>query len=604
LAAPRVVVVDDGVRVHREAAAPPEAAEILARPGEPLRLAAFRDETVAFQVVVQSDASREADVHVDVEGLPQGGDAPRVERFVEHYVTVSSRSHDGRHPQSSIGWTSPHARPDDARALGGIPDALVPLASAPSWAPYPLDVPPHETRAVWVDVFVPRGATPGVAKGAIVIRQGSREVARVPLELDVRGARLPYRAVSFLAYYGRAELEHRIGHGDAAERSLWQLLHAHHVDALAALNEPGDVERLRPMLDGSLFTPQAGYDGPGIAVQPAAAALGTYGHIGEPTPQHVAFVRDVVSKVPAGVADLVLYAADEDCEEKTGPAWKKALTDAGIGRVRVLHSCNVDPRKQDVDVVMMTADGFLTDAAVAARARGKAVWVYNGALPRAGTLVLDGDLTSLRASAWIAASRPVGRWFLWETTFWDDDNGGGKGPVDPFSTAASFHNKHRDVALLDGLLVYPGDQKGFAAHALGYPGVLPSMRLQNLRRGVEDAGIYALARAAHPKEADAIVDAIVPAALDEIGEDARTPFPFEGSRWDAAREKLRALVPNGAAMSDDAAARVLAQGAALRHARQGRRHALLHHAVTGAGAAGALGVLLLGAVARTRRKKP
>src|SRR5262249_46721972 len=155
----------------------------------------------------------------------------------------------------------------------------------------------------------------------------------------------------------------------------------------------------------------------------------------------------------------------------------------------------------------VTADEFDPRAANAARSQGKLVWVYNGALPRTGTLLLDADPTSLRASAWIAARHSVDRWFYWETTFWNDGNRGGHGPIDPFVTAENFHNHHGDASLGDGLLLYPGAQTGaFALHSFGFAGLLPSIRLKNLRRGIQDAGIYALARAAHAEEADAVVD--------------------------------------------------------------------------------------------------
>ncbi len=535
-----------------------------------------------------------------------GPTALRVERFVEHYVRVDERSHDGRHPASSLGWTAAGARPADETERGLVPDALIPVAAAPRWAPYPLEIPAHAMRAVWLDVTIPRDARAGRRSGALVIRQSGAAIARIPIEVDVADATLPYRPVSFFAYYGRGALERR--NGAAAERGLFQMLHAHRVDALPAVNEPGDVERLAPMLDGSLFTKQNGYEGPGERVPPALVALGTYGHIGEPTPAHVAFVRDALTKIPRAIPEVVFYAADEDCDEVTSAAWRQAFKGSPeFSRVKILHSCSHDPRKQDVDVVMMTADGFMTDAAIEARKSGREVWVYNGALPRSGSLLLDTGVTSLRADGWIAASRPVGRWFFWETTFYDDDNSGGRGPIDPFATAASFHNKHGDVALLDGILVYPGDQRDrFGEHALHLPGVLPSMRLKNLRRGAQDAGIYALARAAHPKEADTIVDVAFPAALDEVKETARTAFALDAKSLDEARDRLRALVANGAAPSSEESAKVLEAGAAERHARFARSRTITRGAMTGGGVAGALlfgGVWIALARARSRRAR-
>jgi hypothetical protein len=248
----------------------------------------------------------------------------------------------------------------------------------------------------------------------------------------------------------------------------------------------------------------------------------------------------------------------------------------------VAQTCSRDPRGQGVDLVLMAAESFDARAAGAARARGKQVWVYNGALPRAGSLLLDAGVGALAASAWVAATHDVGRWFLWEVAFWNDGNRGGRGPVDPFAEPESFHNGSGDAALLDGLLVYPGTQLApFEAHSLGYAGVLPSIRLKSLRRGIQDAGYLALARAAHPAEADAIAAAAMPAALDEAALDGPVAWDRSGRGFSEARTALRALIPRGAALTTEQASRVLAEGARQRAAaraappRLGARFALV-----------------------------
>lgn len=576
-AAPRVWIADDGARVRRGDTASPLASgegNAIWRPGSPVRLAALRDEVVAFQVIVEAGDAPLGAVTVDLAALTPPSDhpelaAPTVERFLEHYVTVAGRSHNTRRPEESLGW-SPRARPADDRVLGAVPDALIPVDLAAAWCPYPMRIAPRENGAIWIDVTVPAGATPGLWRGTLVVAEPrGGDLARVPIELDVATATLPYRAVSFLAYYGRDEIEERIGDADRAERGLLQLLHRHHVDAFASLRTPDDAARLAPLLDGTLFTPAWGYAGPGAGRAPAAVALGAYGHFGEPTREALGRVEALVPAIPLAVEDVVLYAADEDCESTAGPGWRRlARGSRALGRVRVAHSCPADPRGQDVDLVLVAANAFRTEPSLEARASGKGVWVYNGALPRAGSMLLDADLTSLRASAWIAASHDVERWFLWETTFWNDDNRGGRGAIDPFATAESFHNQHGDTALGDGLLVYPGTQRGrFAAHSLGHAGVLPSMRLKNLRRGIQDAGYLALARSAHPAEADAVVDRLIPSALDEIRDTAASTFPGDGAPFAEAREALRALISDGAALDAAAVRSALEDAAAARRDR-------------------------------------
>jgi hypothetical protein len=569
-------VVDDGRRIRQEDTNSPLAkgyGNPLYRPGEPVRLAALRGEVVAFQVIVEARGAPLHGATVDVSLSPQGsaqGRQPRIERFVENYVRVTQRSRDKKTPGGALGW-SPQARPPDSLQLGSVPDALVPVELAASFCPYPFDVAPRSTGAVWVDVTVPDDAAAGESVGEILVRADGVEVARIPLSLRVHDAQLPYRAVSFLAYYGRDQLKERLGDERVAdaELQLWQLLHAHQIDALGSLSSAGDARRLRVALDGTLFTPQHGYHGVGQKLGPAAVAIGAYGGLGDPTPEAKAKIEAIAPLVPATVEDLFVYAVDEQCDSPRGPGFKALLAGGpAAGRVRVAHTCSRDPRTQGVDLVLTTAEEFDGRTAAEARAAGKRVWVYNGALPRAGSMLLDAGMDALAASAWAAATHEVGRWFLWEVAFWNDGNRGGHGPIDPFVQPESFHNRSGDSALLDGALVYPGAQIApFEAHSLGFSGVVPSMRLKSLRRGIQDAGYLALARAAHPAEADATAARAMPAALDDAPAAGPVNWDTSGRTFFEARTALRALIPPGASLSTAEASRVLGEGARSRAAR-------------------------------------
>ena len=144
----------------------------------------------------------------------------------------------------------------------------------------------------------------------------------------------------------------------------------------------------------------------------------------------------------------------------------------------------------------------------------------------------------------------IERWFYWESIFWDDSNAGGRGPVDPFVAAETFHNRDGDTALGDGLLLYPGRQSGpFAAHSLAVDGVLPSVRLKALRRGLQDAGIIALAAREHPDETGQVIARAVPRALDEARDDGPASWEHAPLRFAEARAALRALVTRADPMS-------------------------------------------------------
>ncbi|HVK66193.1 MAG TPA: DUF4091 domain-containing protein [Polyangium sp.] len=566
---PRVVVVDDGVRVRREG---PDLDRAITRGhalgGEDhaIELAALRGEVIAIQVILEAGDTPLDAVTVDV-APPR---APiRIDRFLESYVEITARSRNDRHAGESLGWT-PSSRPPDEDVLGAVPDALVPVELAPAWLPYPLRIQPRSRGAIWIDVEVPTSTPAGRVATEIVVKHAGGVLSRLPVVLDVASAELPYRATSFLAYYEPKNLVERIGALDVAEKQLFQLLHRHHVDALGSIRNEADLERLRPALTGAWYTKEHGYEGPGEGVPEAAVTLGAYGTLGDPHPDKLRVIEAIVPKIPEVVEDVFLYAIDEQCESPRGPTWRSLLARSTVQkRVRVAHSCGEDPRHQKVDLVLLPSQTFQQDAALGTRARGRDVWVYNGRLPHSGPLMLDAPATSLLADAWIAATRPTGRWFLWETTFWNDGNRGGRGPIDPFVVAETFHNDDGDSALGDGVLVYPGQQTGrFAHHSAGFDGVFPSIRLKLLRRGIQDAGYLALARSAHPAEADVITTRLLPRALDEVDLDEATPFPTDAAAYTSARNTLRALVPAGGRLDPRQTVAVLDAGRAARQTQR------------------------------------
>lgn len=544
-----VFAIDDELRVRRS------DRELVRARGQSLSwnagvvsLTAMRGETVAFQVVVVAEdvAIDETNLSLSPFGLAENGRPllfpPVAEVFREQYLHVEARSRNDARPAESLGWT-PGARPADQRVRGEVPDALVPMALDPNpVAPGPA-VPAHETGTFWVDVFVPEDANADTYIALATVTADGEQLARFFIRLAVARPALPFRATGAFVYYEADRLERRIGDGVAVERQLWQLLHAHHLDALAPLSRPEDVARLSSVYDGSLFGKAAGYVGPGQGVPPSVVALGSYGILGEPTPDALARVDAMAAALPAAIDDVFLYAIDEQCQSPRAAAWKAALAGRPAGaRVRVGHTCDEPPERQAVDIAMLPGHAFPRAAPAAARAAGRRAWIYNGALPRTGTFMLDAQPLGLVADGWIAAAFGIERWFYWESIFWDDDNKGGRGAIDPFVATETFHNADGDTALGDGLLLYPGRQRPpFEKSSLGVAGVLPSIRLKALRRGIQDAGLVALAAREAPEETRRIVLAAMPAALDEASP-SRPPFwEGAGATFAPARAALRVL---------------------------------------------------------------
>jgi MYXO-CTERM domain-containing protein len=563
-----VWAIDDGEKIKQDATSLPFAGGTdnpVWSPGQPIRLFALQNETIAFQIVVQADGAALDGVTVDLASLAGPGGASigndpgatdpasfvgrRIERFVEHFFDVS-RPSGGSDPSSSLGWAAGSGPSPDAWT-GRMPDALIPVEVAPSWDPYPMHVDVGRNALVWIDVTVPATQAPGLYTGTVAVAAGGGAIASIPVELQVAGALLPDRPVQTMLYYDRSELDRRIGDGAAAEAYLWKLYHRHRLSAMHGAQTAADVQAHLPALDGSAYTAQSGYEGPGVGLGDGILSLGTYGAYGQPGAAPLAQVEGVADVLAShGLfkgTDVFVYAIDETCGSSYGADWKSLLagsSDPNAKDVRVGWTCSEDPMKQAVDVPIVFADSFDPATAAAADAAGKSVWIYNGSRPQTDAFLTDTSAIALRANGWIAAMASIPRWFYWETTFWYDDNHGGLGAYDPFTTAETFHNSSGDYCEGDGVLVYPGKQVDvFTEHSVGVSGVLPSIRLKNMRRGVEDAGYLQLASAADPAKAHAIAAALLPAVLSATSSGAPVAWPERGAPWFEARKALLALIP-------------------------------------------------------------
>jgi hypothetical protein len=540
------LVVDADVRLRRgDATEAKRVGEQLPAEGSALTRAAQRGETIAFQIAVIAGDGPIGKTALALSELvgPEGGRL-RAAVFREHYLLVDRRSRNEREPGEALGWRHPGARPPDAAMLGEVPDALLPVEIDARRVSSPIAVAPGAIGAFWVDVDVPDGVPAGRYQGEAALEiDGSTK--RFAVAIDVRPTPLPFDAASVFMFYEADRLAKRMG-GDsaAAERQLWQLLHEHHIDALAPLGSAADVDRLARVWNGTLFTEAADYHGPGAGRPPAVVALGAYGMLGDPKPDALARVDAMVSRLPAG-PELFLYAVDEKCSSPRAGDWQRAFASHPPPRpVAVAQTCNDPIARQPVGIAMFSAGGgFRRATPLEARAAGKRAFIYNGGLPDTGALMLDADPRGLIANGWIAATMAIDRWFYWESIFWDDDNRGGRGPIDPFVTAESFHNSDGDTALGDGMLLYPGRQQGrFAASSLGVDVVFPSVRLKAIRRGIEDAGLIALAAREQPEETARIVARALPAALDEADENRPASWESAPLSFVAARAALRELV--------------------------------------------------------------
>lgn len=565
----------DGLRIGKSARSSPDP---LSTYRQPPPLFALRGETVALQVAIRAGDYPLEKVTVEVEP-PSSAEEPRlgaswVDRFVVHSIPSTSRTRHGwSNDEETLGWASLEATPTNI--LSPIPDALIPVEHAPPWSSYPLAIAANTTSAIWLDIRIPESAPGGKYAATIQVRDGHELVRDLPLVLEVKASQLPFRAARTAVFYDVLGLRERMGTG-YAELDLWQLLHRHHLTPMLSADDPEELVRIRPAIDGSAFRAATGYVGPGEGVGDEVIALGAYGSLGEPSERSLLHVHRLAHSLVAipGAQIVFLYAIDERCDSDRASRWRRTLRASGdplLIALRVGETCHLFPASRQADLVMVPSSTFRRDEADEARSAGKWFWVYNGQRPRSGALMLDTSPLDLRANGWIAAAFDVDRWFYWEAAFWNDANSGGHGPTDPFSTAETFHNSGGDMALGDGLLVYPGRQLAFPAHSIGKDEVFPSIRLKNLRRGIQDAGYVALVAAHDPELAERIVRSVVPSALEELRTDGREPGWLQDERaFLEARRALWEAIPTNVVLDETTLARALSDVAELRRRRVDR----------------------------------
>ena len=175
----------------------------------------------------------------------------------------------------------------------------------------------------------------------------------------------------------------------AVERQLWQLLHAHHVDALApAQPRSRDVERLAAVYDGTLFTEAAGYQRPGRRpCRPRSSRSVPTGRCARRRPDVARRASTRWSaRLPAGprpvpVCDRRDLREPARRRVEAAPSPRTRRRD----RSRSRRLATTRPASRPSTSRCYRRHKFARGTTAAARASGRRAFIYNGILPRTGT---------------------------------------------------------------------------------------------------------------------------------------------------------------------------------------------------------------------------
>ena len=548
----------------------------------PVRLEAARNETIAFQLLIQrlkegavSSVSIKLTNPTTETGIEIPANSIRQYQAWYHYVDRGGYTWG---PQSEVlPW------PDY------YPDALIPetpLCTGDKQSFYnSVPVPDDKggLQSVWLDFYIPREQEPGLYQSTIVTSLSTGDVLEIPLEITVWPATLPDRpsidAVGevYIAY-------HLEGGGMDMSTEPWKQL-AHCYQKLAHQHRVVFIERTPklydgsdwaaydavygPILDGSLFSEENGYFGPGVDTPVTVwrtpwpqqydvelqaplpeSDLQKYTSLAQGWVAHAREMQWDQSDFFAYVFDEVdgpLDSGNDTVERREYLAMVhdqmkrlQAALDAGSGGevIDLLWTSHSDPSiwlgDEALDLVgkvrwwapnaVAANPSFFADR----QQEGEKIWFYHAGHPHIGIHSINASGIEMRTWGVIGARYDFDGQLMWAVNLGSD--------TEPFARPSY---RDEDDRFGNGVLVYPGNQLpkiGFRSE----PGPIPSMRLKAWRRGLQDAELIRLAKAAgNAAEAEQLLRRMIPAALGEA--DGEAEWPEEAGEWIEFRRKLLRL---------------------------------------------------------------
>jgi hypothetical protein len=562
----RIWAVDDGEKVKQDdlqhwAATSPENP---VWDGTTVRLSGARNEIVAFQLVLEAAGEGARAVSVRLDSLTNGTSVlrqpssrdsdlfrypdRRIELFVEHYLHVPDRSS----WTGYWGWWVARPLPDHEHT-GWIPDALVPIEAPPGPFAHgnggaPFTIGSGKCQTIWVDIYIPREASPGLYRGMIEVQEHGSVRSRVPVELRVFSFALSDTThwKNFFHVDPSLLLRHPGVENNTPEywdlfRAYMNLFHRHRADLTDGRRTPEEFnEHLVEYYSGRSYVPSLGYDGPGVGVGNSVYSIGTYDQFdagwksGFIPPSREAWqgAADSWERLFLRNAPHVVrfkYMKDEplagdfaQIAERTG--WIRSSPGPGK-KLEVFCTVHLNPRLYGiVDVWGLTVQsgykdprfdgetvGFVVDKVTERRRQGDRFALYGGTRPSFGVgNALDDFATAFRVNTWIAWKYGVDMYFQWQVGLYAEAwlN------LDPWADLEVVSGTDRKWG--NGSLVYSGEDRQFPRDSRGIRGPVASIRLKNFRRGQQDYEYLWLAREWGVRTDD-LVDEVVPAAFDDYG---------------------------------------------------------------------------------------
>ncbi len=433
----------------------------------------------------------------------------------------------------------------------------------------PFDLPAGETHGFWVDLSVPQEALPGEYHGVYRVTAEGIAAVEIPVKLTVWDFSLPQvptlvTALGSPAGQLRAYERKRATGGDrpgawaAVETQCAQLLADHRIDA----TPPGGTLSPVAQPDGSFQIPPA-------RVQALREFVDRYHVNALQVPHPQVAVKDPQKE--QGKLRAWLAAFDRAAKELDRPQvvfytylkdepntledyryvqrWGRAVREVkSVVKVLVVEQPWTEPGMDGADSAWGDLYGAVDiwcplfslhrpEPAARRQALGETIWTYTALCQGRPTpwWHIDFPLLNYRVPGWIAwGDRMQGLLYWGGMCYWEAVD-------DPWLTAPAYggHGKIQQgfkgqIFQGEGSLVYP-------ARAVGYEGIVPTVRLKALRDGIDDFEYLAILERLGKR----------PAAEKIVGRLAESWFHWEKDpdAYDLARAELARMIMEAGAKS-------------------------------------------------------
>ncbi len=619
----RVWANDGGDKVSRDelrAANNPDSVLNSIWNGSKIALFGARNEVVAFNLVLEAPSVQANNVSISISALngprgdvitslPASGEGifnwvgRNIELFYIRYLQITGLStdlfydhYDERHIPERFRrpWTGEgegrgtwEDRPDHDKFY---PEIAIPLELIGGF-----NIAAGTNQSIWVDIYIPKNATAGLYKGTLSVKENAVTILQVPVDLTVLNFNLPsLPSARTMLCYSAENVNDRylnqpyINPGDPLyQKSLtvanrhFQMAHRHKISLIGNDGGYTPVEQMKEAwkdrLTGTLFTAANGYDGPGVGKGNNVYVIGEYGQwpwkggtqeeMWTRTNEWVQWFEAQAFLTPT---EFFLYLIDESENYEQIERWSQWMdNNPGPGK-RLMSMATIDlpdaaQHTPSLDIPTSWAgigisqiwqnavDKYLQNPQ-------KRFYVYNGNRPACGSFAIEDDGIALRALAWAHYKKKIDRWFYWESTYYDNYQGG-EGQTNVFQRAQTYGSYDKNDPVLgktgwnylngDGVLFYPGTDSRFPAESYGAMGPFASLRMKLWRRGLQDVDYLNMAAAVNPARTAKIVDQIVPKVLWEYGvSDPGDPtwvltdisWSNDPDIWEKARAELGAII--------------------------------------------------------------